>query len=78
MNDLPRWRELCEWLNRRPSKCAYRAYVPRHLQPLLGPDVTTRIRRLELALVFYATGWGWRLRQDWQKRMVQFEEAEKA
>ena len=65
--NLGDWQELCEYLNQQPGKSAPKADIPGHLLYLLSHR--KKRQRSNLDLVFYASGWGWRLRRDWTKRL---------
>lgn len=60
------WKELCEFLETRPRKCAYRCYVPTHLIGLL---VSKSLKVERECYIFYSTGWGWRLRKNWRTNL---------
>ena len=70
-NDFLHWKELCEYLDGRPGRSATKALIPNHLTYLLTGK--TLKQRQELDVVFYARGWGWRLRMDWRNRLQRYE-----
>ncbi len=57
---LDAWASLCEWLNEQPSKCSYRGGPHGYLL-----TDSYRRQRQQLDVVFYSSGWGWRLRRNW-------------
>ncbi|MFN3650057.1 MAG: hypothetical protein ACK47B_10805 [Armatimonadota bacterium] len=65
--NLDLWQELCEFLASRPRKCAYARFIPNHLSPLVSADAKSA--RAQVGLIFWSTGWGWRLRKNWQERL---------
>lgn len=72
------WRAFCEWLNARKYKSAYQSDVPakwRHLIYVGGNPTGQAARecRIEAGLIFYYTGWGWRLRKGWSDRLEELE-----
>ncbi|HWT00225.1 MAG TPA: hypothetical protein VN256_08255 [Pyrinomonadaceae bacterium] len=75
---LKEWRAFCEWLGQRPRKCAHRSDVPSRWKPLVyvGGNPTgerAREERHEVDLIFYYSGWGWRLRKRWRERLAELE-----
>ena len=61
------WRELCEFLDDQPGKSASKTSIPDHLIYLLSDR--HRRERKKLDIVYYAAGWGWRLRRGWTTRL---------
>lgn len=57
---LTEWRELCEWLELQKRKCSY--------SPIHNHLVQKKWRAFRQAnrLVFYSTGWGWRVHIGWR------------
>lgn len=78
MSDLVLWRRLCEWLDGRRRKCAYASQMPEEFRRLvyIGGNRTgaaAHAARVELQLIFYSAGWGWRLRKNWRGRLAELE-----
>lgn len=78
---LQDWSALCEWLEACPYNASYRppykhlfvraAWYPMHRH---SREKHARAKRLEaerkaLDLVYWATGFGWRLRKDYQAKL---------
>ncbi|MGG0939226.1 hypothetical protein ABHN11_24745 [Brevibacillus centrosporus] len=69
-------KKLCEFLVQQPGKCAYTGSVPRGLQYLLDRPLLEKRNQLKekgLLPVFYSTGWGWRLRKEWESMLQTLE-----
>lgn len=64
---IAHWRELCHYLSLQPGNSATKTKIPAHLSYLLSHR--NKRQRMILDVVFYASGWGWRLRKDWVKRL---------
>lgn len=64
---IKQWRELCEYLDSCAGKSSYN---PPHSH-LLGPK-NLEFRKAN-PMVFYATGWGWRLRKVWRETLERLE-----
>jgi len=75
---LDQWRKFCEWLDQRRRKCAHWSDVPTQWKPFVyvGGNLTgerAREERHEVDLIFYYSGWGWRLRKNWRERLSELE-----
>ncbi len=66
---LAGWRALCDWLEAMPYNASYSP--PSRFAPLLG--LSSRRLRVELALVFWSAGHGWRLRKHYAARLAELE-----
>jgi hypothetical protein len=76
-------RRFCEWLNTVPRKAVYPSTltltaVIHKLDPcpedtLYWLTDTWKGGRKEVDVIFYASGWGWRLRKHWRERLTQLE-----
>ena len=62
LNDL---KALCEFLDRQPRKSCYRDFTPESLRYVLSPE----FKGEREGVLFYSSGWGWRLRKDWQAEL---------
>jgi hypothetical protein len=80
---LEEWEALCAWLEERPYNASYRPQVNAHLTAQVkdypayrrgqaNHDAAKRIEaeRKELAVIYWATGFGWRLRKDYKAKLV--------
>jgi hypothetical protein len=80
INDL---RRFCEWLDAVPRKCVYPSAIGLtsviHKLPPCPEDTTYWLtetwkeERKRADAIFYASGWGWRLRKHWRERLAQLE-----
>ncbi len=66
---LADWRALCDWLEAMPYNASYSP--PSRFVPLLEPS--SRRLRVELALIFWSAGHGWRLRKHYAARLAELE-----
>lgn len=76
-------KRFCEWLNAVPRKCVYLSAIRltsviHKLPPC--PEETFywlsndwKVERKRADVIFYASGWGWRLRKHWRERLTQLE-----
>lgn len=64
---VAQWREICEFLDKLPYKAAY---DPPHSH-LLGPK-NLQFRK-DNPMVWWCTGWGWRLRKQWRETLERLE-----
>lgn len=76
--DIEEWEELCIWLNgeKRKATRAYGDTPNKHLlsQDTLMPEMRKWMKQNGFELVFYASGWGWRLRKDWKEKIEKLNE----
>lgn len=82
---LADWIALCAWLESRPYNASYKVRCQGEYLLSAGhiilpdkPDVAKAINRqtraitkerTRLQLVYWATGWGWRLRKDYKEKL---------
>lgn len=64
--ELAQWRWWCEHLDSKRGKSSY---------GWGGPITKRDKRRRPDGLIFYSTGWGWRLRKGWRERLAELEKA---
>lgn len=64
---MKQWAELCEWMDKQPRKCSY---APIHSHLL---QREWRGFRRAYRLVFYSSGWGWRLHKGWREVLHSLE-----
>jgi hypothetical protein len=79
IKDLEEWEGLCIWLNGVRKKATHWASgkIPyQHLlsQDPLMPEMRKWLKENSFELVFYSTGWGWRLRKDWKEKIEKLYE----
>ena len=82
-NSIADLRRFCEWLDSVPRKAVYPSTltltaVIHKLAPC--PEDTLywlgdawKLERKYADVIFYASGWGWRLRKQWRERLTQLE-----
>lgn len=80
-DDLDIWQALCEWLERQARQAAYPPDVPdpfTHLTYIGGNSDADAARkvRYRYGLIFYESGWGWRLHADWRDRLARLRQAQ--
>ncbi len=76
------WERLCAWLEDQPYNASYRVACCGHLLITIqgyavsrdGKETYDRVKRLDrerkaLGLVYWASGWGWRLRKDYAAKL---------
>lgn len=66
--DVNAWYATCEYLNNQPRKCAYRVSMQKNDESLRKLMI-----ELDTPLVFYSSGWGWRLRKGWKENLTKIE-----
>ncbi len=77
------WERLCAWLEDQPYNASYKPGCCGHLLITLqgytvkeyGKEHYDTVKRLDrerkvLDLVYWASGWGWRLRKDYAAKLV--------
>jgi hypothetical protein len=80
INDL---RQFCEWLDTVPRKAVYPSAIaltavihklaPCPTDSLYWLTNAWKVERKYADAIFYASGWGWRLRKHWRERLAQLE-----
>jgi hypothetical protein len=82
-NAIADLRRFCEWLDTVPRKSVYPSHVGlitaiHKVEPC--PEDTLywlsdgwKLQRKYADAIFYASGWGWRLRKHWKERLAQLE-----
>jgi hypothetical protein len=74
--DLKEWRELCEYLDQQFRKCDSMPTINRHLlekDPLML-GMRRWMRENDCELVWWDSGWGYRLRKHWKERLAKMED----
>lgn len=78
--DIENWQELCESLEKVKRKATHWAKSGEVKQEwLLGqefnmPKTRKWMKENNVELVFYSSGWGWRLRKDWKEKLEKLKE----
>lgn len=57
---------LGSWLSRQEGKCSY--LFPVELEIIMN-NIDVRNKAKEIGLIFYSSGWGWRLRKNWEDNL---------
>jgi len=70
---LTDWRAFCEWLEAMPYNASYSP--PRRFATLVSP--ASRRQRVDLALIFWSAGYGWRLRKHYAARLAELASDER-
>jgi hypothetical protein len=82
-NSIADLRRFCEWLDTIPRKSVYPSAIgltsviyklaPCPNDCLYWLTETWKLERKRADAIFYASGWGWRLRKHWRERLAQLE-----
>lgn len=66
-DDLGRWRELGEWLDRRRAAPARLEEIPQDLRVLLSDELAGR--RAQVGIVRFVPDEGWQLLENWRRKL---------
>ncbi len=76
-------RRLCEWLDAAPRRAFYPSVVaitvklhglaPYPEECSYWLEESHRQQRKQADVIFWGTGWGWRLRKNWRQQLEQLE-----
>lgn len=82
-NAIADLKRFCEWLDRVPRKSVYPSHIgltfviyrvdPCPEETLYWLTDAWKEQRKYADAIFYASGWGWRLRKHWKERLAQLE-----
>lgn len=77
LKDLEEWEGLCIWLDNQYRKASYS--LPLEYKHLISQDkifveMRNWLKDNQYQLIFYSSGWGWRLRKDWKDKINRLRE----